>query len=180
LHHNTKLSLVVAGTTVVSYVVLAFLVLLTKRELSARHLSQESEHWTPTPGTVLDSKVDWHSMGKLGSDYFPTVRYRFIVDRAVFISDRVSFSGYGSEERAKEEVAKYPPGTTVTVRFRPADPRESVLEPDSWDGEIPLSLALIGAAFFGCCAAGLTALLAVLWGLPVWIRRVRRRQAVDF
>jgi hypothetical protein len=104
------------------------------------------------------------------------VQYPFSVGHDVVISNRVSFGGYGREESAKQAVAKYPAGSTATVWFRPSNPRDCVLEPDSWDGGLLAVLMVAVTVVLGLFALLLTATLSLLWLVPLWVRYARRRR----
>jgi hypothetical protein len=79
--------------------------------------------------------------------YRARVAYEYPVAGTRHGSDRISYGHYDteSESDAARVVAKYPVGKAVTVRFRPSDPREAVLEPGS--GGLPWLYVGIGIPF---------------------------------
>jgi hypothetical protein len=126
--------------------------------LELRRLSRESTAWASVAGVVLDTRAVWSSSPRSGRSYWPTTRYRYSVGRTAFVGDRVSFRpSYGRSE-AEHAAAKYPPGSAVSVWYRPGDPHTSVLEPRTWDGVrgltflIPVTVATI-LLVLACVAA---------------------------
>lgn len=90
-----------------------------------------SEEWPETAGEILESSVDAQS-GRGGAVYVPSIRYRYAIGQSSYEGDRITFGGpVGTSWRrpAEEAVRRYAKGKRVVVRFHPADPAISVLEP---------------------------------------------------
>jgi len=104
--------------------------------------------WVAVPGRVTHSKVHL-----VGGNFEPLVEYSYSFEGAVHTGNRLRSTGVSTESRrpAEADVARYPPGTVITVFVNPDIPTDSVVEPGTkkWH--------LIGVAF--SCA------FLACWGL---------------
>lgn len=103
--------------------------------------AQASMSWPIAQGTIEQSivKASSGSSGSSGSfrsggsrtTYWAEVDYRFTVDSRSFLGHRWTFGDYGSSNwsHAGDIATKYPPGSSVVVRYDPDDPEESVIDP---------------------------------------------------
>jgi hypothetical protein len=114
--------------------------LATSTRLELRRLSQESAGWPQVRGEVVDTRDVWSSSPRAGKAYWPTIHYRYSVGGTTFSGDRVSFRpSYGRAE-AQDAVARFPAGAPVSIWYRPGDPGESVLEPNTWRAGLAMAL----------------------------------------
>jgi hypothetical protein len=113
----------------------------------------ESASWPTAPGVVTESRVV-RSTRRTGGRTRPSssahVEYAFDALGVHRTASRVGFRmGSSSEESAREVVARYPVGTTVTVRYSPDDPALACLEPGTGDWQwVPIAIG-VGAVLFG-------------------------------
>lgn len=122
----------------------------------------KAKNWPTVPGRVLASRVTTsvsYDDGHRSTTYGAEVSYHFEVDGLEYTGDRRSFADYSSSSirRAEKIVAKYMPGTEVTVYYRPDEPEESVLEPGT---NMVMVLFLLLPAIF--LVVGVLGLLGVL------------------
>ena len=104
-----------------------------------------SRDWTAVPGTITVSQVAI-STDEDGTTYSADVQYKYVVNDRWRAADTVHFGEYGSGSRSHAEkiVARYPPGSPVTVYYNPDDPDTAVLEPGvSWSSYSGLFMSLI-------------------------------------
>ncbi len=130
-----------------------------------------SAGWPSAEGRVIMSSVNSRSSRtKSIRKYTARVVYSYAVDGRKFNGDRVTFcdgadcdhdSAYGVTNR-------YPVGRRVTVRYKPGNPKECVLEPGArWDSWLLL--------VFGLLFLGVGIPLALL--MPGAIRKQEERDA---
>jgi hypothetical protein len=112
--------------------------------------------WVRTAGRVVVSRVEEvPGPSEQGyPQYRPRVRYEFSVRGRTFDGGETaigsSVASFRDEEAAREETARFPAGSEVTVFYDPADPRRSVLRPGA-PRLVPLvlaGLALLGAGLY--------------------------------
>jgi hypothetical protein len=94
-----------------------------------------SQLWPGAPGTVTVSEVRQSSStdddGHITFSYYPRVEYTYTAAGQSYTSKQVAFGGergYGSPDRARQDLAKYPAGSAVTAYYNPEKPSEAVLE----------------------------------------------------
>ncbi len=133
--------------------------------LKNRRLARESALWPTTGGTVLAADVSRRTSrdrkrGTTSVYYSPSVRYSYSVAGRGYECDVVRFGSLesGSHKSAEEVVTRYPAGSTVVVRYDPADPSRATLETYSAAGQqivmgvafiaIPALIVVIMAAIF--------------------------------
>jgi hypothetical protein len=94
----------------------------------------ETNRWPITNGTVTSSEV----AGAM--KYYPSVSYNYIVDSAVYTSNRISNMNFNTKNRSvvEEVLKKYPLGSEVKVYYNSTDPSKSLLEPGINTGNILL------------------------------------------
>jgi hypothetical protein len=135
----------------------AVLTRATAARLELRRLSEESTAWPRVRGEVVDTRLVWSSSPRAGKAYWPTIRYRYSVRGTTFSGDRVSFQPAYARAEAEAAVARFPAGSLVSVWYRPGDPGNAVLEPDTWRAGVamfflvPSTVAAIILAL-GCLA----------------------------
>ncbi len=89
-----------------------------------------SKNWPAVPGTITVSQVAI-STDDDGTTYSADVQFKYVVNDRWYTADTVNFGEYGSGNRSRAEkiVARYPPGSQVTVYYNPDNPGTAVLEP---------------------------------------------------
>jgi hypothetical protein len=134
--------------------------------LEDRRLSAESAHWPTTQGLVVSSSLDEGRRGSPGCR--PRIRYRYVVDGRSYESRRVSFQVAWSCWHAELAARSHPAQHPVRVYYRPTDPAESVLEPNTWDNDgflgfilVLMTLLILGA--LPLATLGLLGLVPVAW-----------------
>lgn len=116
-----------------------------------------SELWPQAEGQVLTSSTtrEFHVLwsGKPHYDYYPKVRYWYVVNGTMYVSDQVSFgatiSSASGRYSAERILKQYPQGRRVAVFYRPKKPELAVLEPGIDSGSylmVALGVVLIAAA----------------------------------
>ena len=98
--------------------------------------ARASLEWPSVQGTVVRSTIERvvsTSGTSRSTTYRARVAYEYPVAGTKHEGDRISYGHYDteSESDAARVVAKYPVGNAVTVRYRPTDPRDAVLETGS-------------------------------------------------
>jgi hypothetical protein len=113
--------------------------------------------WPSTSGSVLSTSVAARSSGGAGRHHRPVVRYRYAVGGRKYENSNVEhgMTTGGSEGWANRVIARYPPGSTVSVRYNPDDPSQSSLS--TVFGAIGWAVLAIGGALLlaALAAAGL-------------------------
>jgi hypothetical protein len=94
-----------------------------------------SLQWPGVDGSITDSEVresvSTDEDGGTSISYYPHVEYTYTVAGQSYTSKQVAFGGvkgYNDRDRARADLAKYPPGARVQVFYNPQKPREAVLE----------------------------------------------------
>ncbi len=106
-----------------------------------------SKDWPAVPGTITASQVRI-STDEDGTTYFADVTYKYVVNDRWYTAATVHFGEYGSGSRSRADkiVARYPPGSQVTVYYNPDKSGTAVLEPGvSWSSYLGIFMSL---AFF--------------------------------
>lgn len=134
--------------------IIAMAVLVKQREV------KRAESWSKASARIIRSELVERTIN--GKEVkVPAVEYEFAIgmDFNKIRGNRISFAEVEGPHGAEERLAKYRVGSSATVYYNPADPRESVLERD-----FPAALANATWAF----VAVLTALIlgaGYWWGL---------------
>lgn len=85
-----------------------------------------------TPGTIASADIESHmSSGKDAQRmYSANVQYTYQVNGTTYTGDRIRHGGMSSSDssQANADVARYTPGSAVTVRYNPVNPADAVLE----------------------------------------------------
>jgi len=108
--------------------------------------AEASRDWPWVSGVTLESRVVEESIDR----HVAVVVYEYVVDGARHQGRRVWHGdGWWTQPTcdARADVARYPAGKSVGVRYNPAFPGESVLEPGAGAGEWMFVVA--GAVPFG-------------------------------
>jgi len=94
-----------------------------------------SQHWPSAPGRITVSDVRQSSStdddGHISYSYYPRVEYEYSAAGQTYTSKQVAFGGvkgYGSPDKARADLGKYPVGQPVTAFYNPEKPSEAVLE----------------------------------------------------
>ena len=148
---NTLMALVLGGF---GLLMLAIIVASLREAAAMRR-------WPVAPGRIVSSSVERYEevAGTRSSGsrtrmtlYRPVVTYEYEVGGHRFRGDRITQSpglNRGAPDLAEQVVRRYPSGTAVDVRYDPARPGDSVLEPRvpaSWKFALAIALLLLGLA----------------------------------
>ncbi len=107
-------------------------------------LGSRSSGWPAAEARVYASKVSMNPGSKGSRHYFPEIRYAFTVDGHEYVSDQVAFSRNWSQAEAVAMKERHAVGTTMTVRYDPEDPTQSVIVAGrSGDGWFRLGIGLV-------------------------------------
>ena len=143
----------------------------------ARQSAVASENWPRTAGSVREGSVTTLRIpqGKSSvTGYRAHVEFEYVVVGTAYRGDRLNFCQPPSLERqaAEARLARYPAGAPVEVRYDPADPARSVLEPGgAGECESPLETAWRDMLLL----LGLIGFLALAGVAAVWEFRKQRR-----
>jgi len=112
----------------------------------------DSTSWPTVPGIVTHSEVTTHrstSKGRPRTSYGERIEFDYTVEGTTHHGTRRTYRVVASSESAaKEAVAAYPVGRSVTVSYDPQDPERAVLEPGwDWSNAIPIAVGLFAIAF---------------------------------
>jgi Protein of unknown function (DUF3592) len=126
----------------------AFLALMATRRVL------QQDRWRKVQGTVVDGRIDWTS-----ETFAARIAYEYIVDGSTLTGDvvrsaAVEFNWRGPAEKI---LARYPPGSEVTVFVNPSNSGNAVLEPGG-SNAYPFAVALSVIAFVAGFAVLLTGL----------------------
>ena len=88
--------------------------------------------WPTASGTVTASQVQSGTDADGSFLYWPEVRYAYSVGDREYLGGRVraTLTRTSSPDHATAVVSRYPTGSTVTVRYDPANPASALLDPD--------------------------------------------------
>ena len=104
-----------------------------------------SRNWPAVPGTITVSQVTI-STDEDGTTYYADVQFKYVVNDRWHTAATVNFGEYGSGSRSHADkiVARYPPGSPVTVYYNPDEPNTAVLEPGvTWGSYFNIFMALL-------------------------------------
>lgn len=132
-----------------------------------------AQNWPSAIGQVAGVDVresqSTDSDGDRRTNYYPIVRYTYVVNGQSFAGDRLAFgprTGSGRYAKAQAMANRYVVGAPVTVYYNPENPEEAVLEKRAAG---TMTTLIIGIAFLAVTAClGLPiafSLLASLLGL---------------
>jgi hypothetical protein len=107
-----------------------------------------AKSWAEVPGEVIWSRIKTHK-GDDSTTYSAHVFYRYEFGGTTHRSDRYSFSKVnGSHASAREKLANYPAGATVSVFVDPEHPEKSILRRElggaAWFSLFPLPFLAVG------------------------------------
>ncbi len=92
-----------------------------------------SSRWTKTTGTVIESRVTFSGgtrhRGPGVFNYYPVVTYRYSVDGAPRVADKIYPTLFWSQGSAKQFVEAHPMRSQLEVYFSPANPADAMLLP---------------------------------------------------
>ncbi len=92
-----------------------------------------SERWPVADAVIVESSVSARRDGGR-QRFLPVLSYRYDVDGQRFEGSRITWStgrGFRKYTRARRQLDRYRPGSTVKVHYDPARPGSAVLEPGS-------------------------------------------------
>lgn len=122
--------------------------------------SQRSRAWEPTDGRIVRAVVTLSGFGRRRT-WGARIAYSYVAAGETRTGSRVRFgTTLGQVSRASDgvhaEVARYAPGTAVTVFFAPSDPDRATLErnrPGLVGGLVLAALLMLAAAGIGTAGA---------------------------
>jgi hypothetical protein len=108
----------------------------------------ESKKWPVVKGSILSSTIIAKNKRKKTSKaYYPVVLYEYTVNNKKYQNNKVtSQDSGGSENSAKNVIAKYTPQTVVDVHYDPKNPANSLLE--TGVQLVSIILTTLGGVFF--------------------------------
>jgi len=116
--------------------------------------AKASANWPRVAGKIISSSVKEDDDAD-GKTYRAKISYTYSVENVTRKGNRVSYGWDGSSASsfAKEIVARYPAGKTISVYYRPDNPKECVLRPGYQEGT--WCFPIFGFIFFvfGCLMA---------------------------
>jgi hypothetical protein len=140
--------------TVIVRLVILGVSLFSLQRLLVRPVASLS--WPITKGVFISSEVIFTKAVSPGDDFdawHPHVLYRYSVNEAEYLSDRIETfnTANGNTDRFSQQiVSRYPPGMQVDVYYYPEDPGFSVLEPGFPNNDpILLIMFLMGLIMLG-------------------------------
>ena len=92
-------------------------------------LVQRSLAWPEAQGWVLTSKIVWAHVAVTYEFSIPSGRYTGKYERnlPVVAPDKYAQGAAAVNSEAKQDIAEFPPGANVIIRYNPQQPNESVL-----------------------------------------------------
>lgn len=111
-----------------------------------------TRYWLATEGRITAASWQLVSNGEDSITHELSVRYVYVFDGNLHTASRVALGGrcFGTKKHADAAVARYAPGTRVTVFHRRRRPGEAVLERDTVGiGTIVIALAGIALLVLG-------------------------------
>jgi hypothetical protein len=121
----------VCATVIPLVIIGGVVVFLVRRSKKATAVRQAAQAWASTTGTVLMSTIQVRRTAQSRSE-IPVVVYHFVVNGQPYQGQTVragdQFFSMRMMGQARDTVARYPAGATVTVYYNPANPAESALE----------------------------------------------------
>jgi hypothetical protein len=96
---------------------------------SARRKASAMQTWPSAPGSIVESELRSRRRGSRRI-YYPHIVYQYNVMGQTYTGKRISPGPESGSSRARELVAKYPPGAPVTVYYDPQNPSDAALEID--------------------------------------------------
>ena len=106
--------------------------MLIRKGKRYQHISATAAQWPIVTGKVISSEVAKHTDSDSGDYFVPKLQYVYHVDGASrngrVIRAGLEDRGYPLEQQARDDVARYPVGSRVPVRYDPQNPADAVLE----------------------------------------------------
>jgi hypothetical protein len=127
---------------------------------SARRKASAMQTWPSAPGSIVESELRSRRRGNRRI-YYPHIVYQYNVMGQTYTGKRISPGPESGSSRARELVAKYPPGAPVTVYYDPQNPSDAALERDFSKTMPRLWFSLIAANIMLCLGMALPLLMFV-------------------
>jgi hypothetical protein len=122
---------------------------------SARRKASAMQTWPSAPASIVESELRSRRI------YYPHIVYQYNVMGQTYTGKRISPGPESGSSRARELVAKYPPGAPVTVYYDPQNPSDAALERDLSKTMPRLWFSLIAANIMLCLCMALPLLMFV-------------------
>ncbi|NUM99937.1 MAG: DUF3592 domain-containing protein [Bryobacteraceae bacterium] len=132
--------------------------------LRALRRSRAARSWPRAEGRIVSAAVKevtaMAGEGHAQTCYVPAVEYEYFAGGRAFLGDRINFGLVrgGSYSSAQQTVARYCPGTAVSVVYDPAAPELAALEAAT--SAAPAIILLLAGFVFGFLAVGVTGVWA--------------------
>jgi len=112
--------------TVLCTTLVVFLDCLLSGEI---HKQFESCHYPSVTGRITDSEVRTSHSSRHGTSYHAYISYTYQAGRQIFFGSRLRYTTFVSSgyDLAHRLVNTYPTGSTQTIFYNPADPKDSLL-----------------------------------------------------
>jgi hypothetical protein len=146
-------SLLFLGLTLILTLLVNSILLLNI--FSARRKASAMQTWPSAPGSIVESELRSRHI------YYPHIVYQYNVMGQTYTGKRISPGPESGSSRARELVAKYPPGAPVTVYYDPQNPSDAALERDFSKTMPRLWFSLIAANIMLCLGMALPLLMFV-------------------
>lgn len=133
--------------------------------LAFQHQVRLARSWPAASGEILSAESEaYRAWTRVGSDslvrrtfYRPVIVYTYTVGGREYTADRVTLggqAGWSSSRFFQRSLAKYPPGSPVTVYYNPSNPSEAVLERRVWGSRLLVGLGLLLLGLAALAAGG--------------------------
>jgi len=119
--------------------------------------SIEATRWPRAQGRIIRTDVE-EVPARFTPDWAPKVTYSYEVDGTTHTGTRISFYDYDnatSRSKAEAQLNRFPVGSSVTVRYHPANPSRSVLELGFRLGPLVVVAVAVALILFGLSSLGL-------------------------
>lgn len=124
---NTLTTLLIVGFIVIS--ILFINAVLLFNIFSARRKASAMQTWPTTLGGIVESELRSRKRGSRRI-YYPHIVYQYSIMGQGYTGRRITPGVENGLSRARELVAKYPPGAAVKVYYDPQNPSDAALEMD--------------------------------------------------
>jgi len=142
---------------------------LLSKAIKNRRMAAAVERWPAADGTVISTDIIKRvskSEDEFDS-YIPQVRYSYTASGVLCKGDVIRIGlgdmGYISEKQARDHLARYPVGATISVRYDPQNPQAAALE----TGQVGAGRKMFAGVLLA--GVGIAAIVFAVWiaSLPV-------------
>ncbi|MHA2225484.1 MAG: DUF3592 domain-containing protein [Candidatus Hodarchaeales archaeon] len=160
--------IVVLIFTLGSLCVPTFIVFYLIKTMTLPYIKQAmgSKAWPSVEGTILFSEVQARRTSDVGTNYFPVISYKYVINGRTYTGGRfgTSVQGMASRRSAERKIARYPKGKMVRVHYEPDNLGNALLEP-GFDLDLTATILVLVPLF--CIIFGIGALLVAFYNLMI-------------